>query len=278
MKTLLEIIRLSEGFLQQKGFTNARREAENVIADRLGLRRIDLYLQFERPLLEEELGKIREALKRRALREPLAYIAGKVPFFGIELNLSASVLIPRPETEILVEKIAQTLSQQPLEGKILWDMCCGSGCIGLSLKKHFPELTVIMSDISPEAVDLARLNSENNVEIRQGDLFNAFETTLCDFFVCNPPYVTEQEWIGLMPDVKDYEPKIALVGGVSGLEFYEKIAQSLASYLKIPGKGWLEIGTQQGESVKKIFEAKGFTAHYSSDWAGHDRFFFLENH
>ena len=274
MITLLEIIRRSERFLAEKGIERARREAEEVIADVLGLKRLDLYLQFDRPLSESELPSLRNAIQRRSNREPTAYIAGKVTFADLNLLVTPAVLIPRPETEILVEKISQTLSRSDLTDKVLWDVCCGSGCIGLALKKRFPQLQVILSDISEQALEVARLNSEGSVLLKQGDLFEPFEGMKCDFLVCNPPYVTESEYNHLAPEVLK-EPKLALVGGVDGLDFYRKIAENLKIYLYDPGMTWLEIGTGQGESVKQIFQTHGWRCHFEKDWSGNDRFFFV---
>ncbi len=268
MKTLLEVILHSEAFLQKYGIERPRREAEEVIADALQMRRIDLYMDFERILVEEELQKLRGSIQRRAAREPAAYIAGKVPFADLMIKVSPAVLIPRPETEILVEKISETLRVRDLHGKVLWDICCGSGCIGHALKKRFPELSVVLSDVSSEALAVARENGED-VAFRQGDLFAPFKGERCDFLVCNPPYVTEEEYEMLTPEVKK-EPKLALVGGVV---FYERIAASFADYLNPGALLWLEMGAGQGEIVKKIFQGRG---EVENDWSGHTRFFFLE--
>lgn len=268
MKTLLDVIQRSELFLKERGIERPRREAEEVIADALGMRRIDLYLQFERPLTEEELAKLRDPIVRRANHEPAAYISGIVPFCDLEIKVTPDVLIPRPETEILVEKITETLKGRDLEGKTLWDMCCGSGCIGHSLKKKFPVLNVVLSDLSEKALAVARQNG-TGVAFKQGDLFAPFEGEACDFLVCNPPYVTQEEYDGLAPEVKA-EPKMALIGG---LEFYRRIAEKLFDFLKPGGMAWFEIGSGQGEDVKKIFNNNGSV---ENDWAGHTRFFFLE--
>lgn len=272
MKTVLEIIRLAEGYLKERKLPRARREAEDLVADVLGLRRLDLYVQFERPLVEKELNACREALKRRAAGEPLQYIAGKVEFAGVTIEVNRNVLIPRPETEILIEMIASTLAKESLEGRVLLDLCAGSGYIGIALKKRFPALEVILSDLSEEALAVAQCNAERNgvdVTILQGDL--VFRE--CDYFVSNPPYVTAEEWLNLDKSVRDFEPKMALIGGPSGLEFYIRIATVLKSYLKLGGKAWFEIGAGQGGPVKEIFQRAGWkNCTVESDWAGHDRF------
>lgn len=269
MKTVLDVLLASESFLKERGIDRPRREAEEVIANTLGMHRIDLYLQFDRPLTEEELCRLRIVIKKRAEGIPAAYISGTVQFADLTLRITPDVLIPRPETEILVEKISDVLKTQDLHGKVLWDVCCGSGCIGHALKKRFPSLRVILSDLSEKALAVARENG-NDVEFKLGDLLTPFKNEKCDFFVCNPPYVTEEEYAHLSVEVKA-EPKCALVGG---LVFYERLAARLPFHMNQGGLAWMEIGTGQGEAVKKIFDGKGSV---EKDWAGHDRFFFLES-
>lgn len=274
MITLLEIIQRSEQYLAAKGIARPRREAEEVIADALAVKRLDLYLQFDRPLSERELPSLRHAIQRRALHEPSAYIAGKVEFAGIAIQVNPSVLIPRAETEILVEKINHFLSHKNLKNKTLWDLCCGSGCIGLSIKNRFPDLQVILSDLSSDALKVAASNDCWNVIFKQGDLFEPFSGLECDFFVCNPPYISLADYLLLDREVKDWEPKLALIGGQTGLEFYARIAKELKNHLRPEGFGWLELGMGQGKEVKKIFESEGWqNCHVETDWSGHDRFF-----
>ncbi len=275
MITLLEIIKRSADYLAERGIENARREAEEVIADAMRAKRLDLYLQHDRPLTDKELPDLRQAIQRRSKREPTAYISGSVSFADLTIHVTPDVLIPRPETEILVEKISQTLSNSSTKEKVLWDMCCGCGCIGLALKHRFPQLKVILSDLSGEALSIARTNASVDVEFKQGDLFAPFAGLKCDYFICNPPYVTEEEYTHLSPEVRDWEPKMALVAGKSGLEFYQHLAKELPHYLNPNGLGWLELGAGQGSSVKSLFESAGYICHYDQDWSGHDRFFYL---
>lgn len=277
--SLLEIIRRSTHYLAERGVERPRQEAEEVIAGVLNMKRLDLYLQFERPMIESELDEMRHAIVRRGKREPAAYIVGKVEFAGCKFIVNPSVLIPRPETEILVELIAQELKKGDLNGKILWDVCSGSGCIGISLKKRFPELTVYLSDVSKKALAIAEENARLNevsVIFKQGDLLEPFQNERCDFFVSNPPYVSENEYKVLTLEVQA-EPKEALVSGPSGYEFYERLSKELTRFLRPGGKGWMEIGTGQGESIKNIFEIQKWKCRYAPDWSGHDRFFFLES-
>lgn len=277
MRTLIDILKLSSDFLASKGIPNAKIEAQDLIADALGISRMQVYLDHERPLQNEELDLLRRRLARRAEGEPGAYIHGNVEFHGCTLKVSPQVLIPRQETALLVDKIITTLENVDLNGKVLWDLCCGSGCIGISLKKRFPQLTVVLSDLSPEALKIARENSVQNnvsVEFLQGDLLAPFSGKKADFIISNPPYISESDWTGLDREVRDFEPRMALVGGNSGLEFYERLSAAVFGYLNPHARLWLEMGTGQGESILTLFKGKGKV---ERDWAGHDRFFSLEN-
>lgn len=280
MKSLLDVLTLSSAYLKDKGIENSRRQAEELISDAFGLTRVDLYVNYDRPLTDAELDLCRTRLVRRAKGEPLAYIHGEVSFYGCRLLVNKDVLIPRPETEILVDKIVRQLSSCDLQGKVLWDLCCGSGCIGIALKKQFPPLKVILSDLSSAALAVAEQNARRNeveVELRQGDLLTPFTEEKTDYFVCNPPYIAEHEFSGLDKEVSQYEPKMALVSGPTGLEIYQRLAKDLPAHLSPKAKGWFEIGYSQGEAVKALFrEAIWAMAHVEKDWSGHDRFFFLE--
>lgn len=280
MKTILDIINLSSEYLERHDIDPSRREAEQLIADVLKLKRLDLYLQFDRPLNEQELEKCREVLRRRGLGEPTQYIHGSVEFYDCIIDVSTDVLIPRQETELLVDKMVKVLEKEDLQGKTLWDVCCGSGCIGISLKKRFPELEIVLSDRSPFALEMADKNAKQNnvaVTLLLGDLFQPFAGKKTHYLVSNPPYVSEEEYKELAPEVRKYEPREALIAGANGLEFYERFAQELSHYLHPGGKAWFEIGAEQGESVKKLFESMA-CRHLvvEKDWSNQDRFFFLE--
>jgi release factor glutamine methyltransferase len=280
MRTLLEILKLSTTYLEQNGTAHPRRQAEELLCTALEMERMHLYLEHDRPLTDQELEKVRAWLRRRSKGEPLAYISGTVEFFGCELHITPEVLIPRQETEILADLVSKSLSELPLEGKILWDLCCGSGCLGLALKKKHPALQVALADLSESALNIARLNAEANqlsVELLQGDLLAPFTGRKADFLLCNPPYVTEEEWHTLDRDVKEYEPKEALVGGIDGLIFYRRLAVQLPQFLSPGARVWLENGYTQAEALYMLFNAPCWkTREIKKDWSGKDRFFFLE--
>jgi len=280
MKTILEVIKLCSDYLQQRSISNARREAEQLIADALDVKRLDLYLDFERPLTEEELAKCRLSLARRGKGEPAQYIRGKVDFFDCTIKVTPAVLIPRHETEILVDKIAKELEECDLNGKVLWDVCCGSGCIGISLKKRFPMLSVLLSDLSLPALEVARENALANavdVEFLQGDLLSPFVGRKSDYLVCNPPYISQNDYLALEREVRDFEPRQALVAGDRGDEIYQMLSLQLPEHLNSGAKVWFEIGTGQGNQVKSHFESERYRQiRIENDWAAHERFFFLE--
>lgn len=268
MKSLGEIIKLSQQFLEERGISRGKRVAEEIIAHVLGFNRMDLYLQFDKPLVEQELISIREMIRRCGKNEPLEYVMGVVEFFGCQIKVNPNVLIPRPETEILVEKIAKRA-----KSGVLWDLCTGSGCIGIALKKANPELEVTLSDISKEALEQAGENARLNgvkVTLLQSDLLSAFQNQKADWIVCNPPYVSEGEYQMLEPSVKNFEPKLALVGGVRGTENYERLAKSLPLHLNQGAEYFFEIGSFQKVALQQIFP----DCQIENDWAGHPRFLF----
>lgn len=281
MQSVLDILNLCTQYLQKRGIAGARRQAEELLCDALQTNRLKLYLDFERPVTQAELDKCRTYLNRRAQGEPLAYIHGFVEFYGCHLKVTPAVLIPRQETEILADKIVKQLMKEPVEGKVLWDICCGSGCLGIAIKKQLPGLTVVLTDLSLEAVEIAKENAKANqvdVEVLQGDLLVPFKGHKAHYVVCNPPYIAESEYEKLDPEVRRYEPKLALVGGVKGTEVYEQLAQELPHYLTPSAKIWFEIGYQQGDKIKNLFKGPNWKSQQvENDWAGHSRFFFLES-
>lgn len=268
MKTLGEILKISTEFLAQKGIDSPRLQVEELLSHVLKIPRIELYMQFDRPLVEAELSQLRDFIKKRAQRMPWQYIVGEVQFLGCTIEVTRDVLIPRPETEILAERIAKELPAHPV---IIWDICCGSGCIGIALKKKRPDCTVILSDLSPKAVEVAKRNAEKNgvcVSIRQGDLYHPFEGEKADIVVCNPPYISEQDYQSLDPEVREWEPKMALVG-----DLYGRLAHGLPMLLNPSAKVYLEIGMGMGEHLKDLFLQSGWkSVEVSQDWASHDRF------
>lgn len=276
MKTILEILQLSTEYLEQRSIASPRREAEELLSIALNIPRLELYLQFDRPLSEEELKQCRRYLKRRGSGEPLQQIEGKVVFANCTINVTPDVLIPRPETEQLVVQIIEELQEHDLKGKALWDICTGSGCIAIALKKALPALHVVASDLSSQALAVARQNgTANGVEVEwlEGDLLTPFGGRKTDFIVCNPPYIAEGELPALPIEVREHEPRQALIAGPTGLEIYQRLAQALPTHLHPGGRIWLELGVSQGPPLKQLFGTPPWhNVTITEDLSGHDRF------
>ncbi len=281
MTSVAEALAFVAQALAVKESSLVRRQAEEILCCALACDRSFLYSHSCQQLSEGEWLCCQDYLSRRLRGEPLAYIHGVVEFYHCQIKVTPAVLIPRQETEILVDKIAKTLARQDLHGKVLLDLCCGSGCIGIALKKQFPDLSVVLADFSFEALQVARQNAlDNQVDVTclQGDFLEPFKGERAHYVVCNPPYISEAEFNELGLEVKEFEPKMALLGGGSGLEFYERLASDLPACLFPNAQVWLEIGYLQGEGVQKLFQGVPWKGQYlENDWAGHHRFFFLEN-
>lgn len=277
MKTIRSLVELSSGFLEKKGVSSPRRESEDLLAFCLGIKRLDLYLDYDRPVEVKEVDCFRSLIEKRSKRMPYEYITGCAPFFDLELIVNQDVLIPRSETEVCLDQI---FKKHDLSGKVVWDICTGSGAIGLACKSRFPASEVSLSDICEKALAVAEINGERhglNVRYKQGDLLEPFQGEKADVVFVNPPYITEEAFKTLEPEVRDFEPKKALVGGDTGLDFYEKLAQQLSSVLKVGGYVFLEIGADQKLSVTEIFNRTScFVVSYVKDYAGVSRFISLE--
>ncbi|MDR3625007.1 MAG: peptide chain release factor N(5)-glutamine methyltransferase [Chlamydiales bacterium] len=275
MKTIADILQLSTKYLEEKGFVNPRREADELVSCALGLKRLQLYLDYQKPLTEEELSRCRHFLKRRSTHEPIAYIQGYVDFYDCKIEVNSSVLIPRQETEILVDKIALDIKKRGLENSSILDLCTGSGCIAIALKNRFKTATVYALDISADALEVAKRNAQKNgvnIQFIHADFLENFSETV-DLIICNPPYVSEAEFSALDESVVNFEPKGALVGGLTGLEFYEKLAKEALAHMPSGGIIALEIGCSQGPAVRSLFEREGWQdIQVEQDWSQRDRF------
>jgi release factor glutamine methyltransferase len=254
--TTLKVLTWTSSYLAEKGLENARREAEWMLCSVTGLDRVGLYLNFDKPLNEDELTAYRALVARRAKREPLQYLLGSQEFDGLDFVVSPSVLIPRHDTETLLEA---ALSLAP-DAKNILDIGTGSGCIAISIAKRLPDSRVSAIDISPEALAVARKNAELNsvtVEFLQGSFFAPVAGRRFDLILSNPPYITTADLATLQPEVRDHEPKLALDGGPDGLDAYRVLAGSAVQYLNKGGWLMLEIGVGQSEDVARLLASAG---------------------
>jgi len=257
MLTILESIELSTEYLRKKGIESPRINAESLLASVLNCKRLDLYLAYDKPIIENELIVYRNFIKRRGNFEPLQYITGSVEFYGLNFKVNPSVLIPRPETELLVETILDTYKSND-NLKIL-DIGSGSGNIAISIAYHLPDSKIIATDISTESLQLAienaKLNSvKERIQFLQHDILTGSISNLNEFdiVVSNPPYVSEKDYISLQNEIIKFEPKIAVSDFDDGYKFYKAIASKSSQLLKKKGRLFFELSGGQRNVVEKI--------------------------
>jgi release factor glutamine methyltransferase len=258
-----KLLMWTTNFFQSKGLESPRFEAELLLGHSLSMPRVMLYAHHDRPVDADELTAYRALVKRRAAREPIAYITGKRGFWTIELKTDRRALIPRPETELVVERALALLpADQPAN---VLDIGTGTGAIALSIAGERPLATLVATDLSADALALARENAEalglsDRVNLVQSDLLKQLDgqATGLDLIVSNPPYIGTSEQADLMPEVRDWEPASALFSGVDGLDIIRELAVQAHGALRAGGHLLCEIGYQQGPAVKEIFERAGF--------------------
>lgn len=270
--TVLKLLRWTADYFAGRGLDAPRLDAELLLADTLGLDRVGLYVNFERPMHSGELAAFRERVKRRAGREPLAYILGQAEFWSLPLKVTPAVLIPRPETELLVE---ESLSRLATPARVL-DVGTGSGALAIALAHESPEILVTAIDVSPAALALAAENARNNgvaerIRFALGDL-NQLPAGSFQLVLANPPYIPSRDLASLMPEVRDYEPRLALDGGSDGLDAYRALARQAQAVLSAAGWLLVEVGCGQAEAVRELFAGAGLTELFTSkDLAGIER-------
>ena len=292
----LDLTRLATEHLAGKGVEDARLDAELLMAHVLGLRRLDLYLQFERPLEPSEVDAYREAIRRRSRREPLQYITGEAAFRDLTLQVDPRVLIPRPETEVLVGQVldwarervgdARTMEvagtadtdDAAEEGLLALDLGTGSGAIALSLLVEGRFRRVVATDSSADALAVAAANAESagvadRLDLREGALWAPVgDGERFDVIVSNPPYVAESERETLMPEVAEHEPAAALFSGADGLDLIRGLVQDARGHLEPGGLLAMELGLGQAPAVADLLESAGFDEpRVVEDLTGRDR-------
>lgn len=257
----INLLSKSIQYLKKYNVENARLDAEYIFAYVLGVKRISLMLNFDKEISEENKNLIRQYIVRRGkYREPLQYIVKEWEFYGYPIKVDGRVLIPRQDTEILVEQCIFLMKEK--ENPKILDIGTGSGAISIALAKELPESEVLGLDVSDDALKMAVINRElnnvSNLKFLKSDVFQHVREKNYDLIVSNPPYIPVEEYNELMPEVKEYEPRMALTDGGDGYYFYKKISEESVNYLKNGGYLAFEVGYNQGETVSQLMEKNGF--------------------
>ena len=258
---LIDILNWGETYFRDKNFDNPRTEIELLLQHLIGCKKIDLYLQFEKIVKPKELITLRSWVKRRINREPIQYITRSSEFYGRKFIVDQNVLIPRPETEILIDVSVEILSKK--NSPTIIDIGTGSGCIGITLALEIPSSNIIAIDISDSALSIAKKNADmpsiRNIEFLRLDILNQDIIHIADMLISNPPYISKEEIPDLMEDVKDFEPMIALTDKSDGLDFYRKFSDIMPHVIKKNGTAILEVGRgSHSDRVKEIFCKSGY--------------------
>lgn len=275
MKPLLDVLQKTTAFFKERGIDSARLDAELLVGHVLGLDRVKVYLNFDRPFSEAELERLRPLVRRRAAREPMAWILGEKEFYGHPFTVRPGCLVPRPDTETLIVAFleAEPAGEEPV---FVIDVGSGTGCIGLTIALERPNVRLFAVDLSEEALACTRANVERHglkerVAVLRGDgLAPIPPARPLDWVVSNPPYIPAAEIEGLAPEVRDWEPRLALDGGPDGLDPYRKLVPAAAARVR---KGVIvEVGAGQAPAVAEMMRAAGLTeVGTKADLAGVER-------
>lgn len=254
--TIGRLLEWMTGYFQARVSDSPRLDAEILLAHHLGCQRIQLYVMYEEEISAQDRARLKDLVVRRGEGCPVAYLTGVKEFFGLRLRVNPAVLIPRPETEVLVESAVALARHRTIER--FFDLGTGSGAIAIALAKAWPSASGVASDCSPEALAVAKENAEQHqvadrIEFRAGKLFDAAPEETFDLIASNPPYVASEEIPGLANTVRDYEPRLALDGGPAGLEVLRQIIEAAPRHLRPGGSLLLEIGDSQEAAVRALF-------------------------
>jgi release factor glutamine methyltransferase len=260
--TVESLLRWATDDFRARGIDTPRLDAELLLARALGATRIQLFVDSKRPLDEGELARMRELVKRRRAREPVAYILGEREFYGRTFRVDRRVLVPRPDTEALVEMALERTRAVSMSMRAL-DLCTGSGCVAVTLARERPTAFVMASDLSEDALAVARDNALRlgayNVALRRGDLFAAVDASRrFDLVTSNPPYVSAGEVLSLQPEIREHEPRLALEGGDDGLAVLRRIVAEAPPHLAEGGVLAVEVGAGEAPAVVELFGRAGY--------------------
>ena len=271
--TIREVLTNIRERLQNAGIEDFEYESWVFLDWKLHIDRAEFYMNPNGEVKEERLAELESVLKQREQRVPLQYLMGECEFMGYDFYVDERVLIPRQDTECLVELAVESIRKKSTKVKVL-DLCTGSGCIGISVAKLCPDTEVTLADISDGALSVAKKNAQNleaDVTLIKGNLFENIEGRF-DYILSNPPYIPSEVIEGLMPEVKEHEPRLALDGEADGLSFYRKIINEAPDYLNPDGRIYFEIGAEQGEDLTHLMNERGFSeVKVHKDLAGLDR-------
>lgn len=264
--TTRQLLEWTAAYLQGKGVDSPRLSAELLLAHVLETPRIELYLDLDRPASPLERAAYRELVEKAGAHHPVQYLTGQAHFFSAAFEVDPRVLIPRPCTETLVEHVVQHHRRTPgFAAPAIADIGTGSGCIAVALAKNIADARLFATDTSEDALELARRNAERHgvadrIEFRSGSLYEPLKGLRFAYIVSNPPYIPDDEWEAVEPNVKEHEPAAALRGGADGLDYLRPLIEEAADYLEDPGQLVLEIASSRKKQVIELVEAaKGLT-------------------
>ena len=281
--TVGQLLEKTQQYLQEKGVEAARLSAELLLAQCLGCERIGLYTNFDQEVPELVLARFRELVGLRAKHVPVGYLTGKAYFYSLEFKVNPNVLIPRPETELLVEQVVTICRTSHFASPNILEIGTGSGCVAVALAKNLPHAALVATDISATALEVAKENAKTHglterIEFAQGDTFEALsgqpgKPRDFDFIVSNPPYIARKELPELPAEVREYEPRVALLAGEDALAVHKKIVPGAQNHLANRGKLLMEMGYGQAEQIKKLLEESGYLTEVRTvrDLQGHER-------
>ncbi len=281
--TVGRLLDKSRGYLEDKGIEAARLSVELLLSHALGCERIQLYTTFDQPMPELVLARFRELVKLRAQQVPVGYLTGKAYFYSLEFSVNPDVLIPRPETELLVEQVINICRASHFANPGILEIGTGSGCVAIALAKNLPHAELVATDISAAALAVAKDNAQRHelgerIRFAQGDLFEALSEEDerpggFDFIVSNPPYISSEEMPDLPRDVRQYEPRVALLAGDEALAVHRRIVDAAGGYLAKQGKLLMELSHQQAQAARELLEQSGYLSEVRTvrDLQGHER-------